>query len=205
MRIQSQRESFAYRIAGPVFDWRRSPEYDSEISKDHHSAPLENGDRLHVYRLPVSATNPWVHEIEPHDMPSRLPLSWHSGMSKLYPQEDVSPNMNDFLRRYPNSPVAMAISRNPEIDPPGTDRTRRNFSGWGRMVSQEGSFAPAGEPVNREGAPGEKWENGKFFPDPESAMAAVEQRYREEAPKWKREDHSSGVDYSDLNRFKDFL
>lgn len=167
-------------MLSPMFDWRRSPEYDSPgISADHHSAPLENGDRLHAYRLQVQAQNPWVFEIEPHDMPSRLPLRWNPELNLFRDDPQVKGDLPAFLRRWPNSPIAMAIARDDRVDPPGTDRSRRNFSVWSRQVD---------DPVR-----GRKWENGTFHPGPEEAMRAAERRYLEEAPKWgQRAPHARG-------------
>lgn len=145
------------RTASPVFDWRRSPEYDSPgISADHHSAPLENGDRLHAYRLNFNAINPWVFEIEPHDMPPRLPLRFHDGVNGDLPRKAVP----------------MAIARNPAVDPVGTDRTRRNFSLWGRRPDPDGGEHPG------------NWENGTSYTSLSEAVSAAEGRYLEEAPKW---------------------
>jgi hypothetical protein len=63
------------------FDWRRSPEYDSEYSMEHHSAPLENGDRLHVFHVPwVRVGDPdngkrsWWYELEGHHQTPRFPI-----------------------------------------------------------------------------------------------------------------------------------
>lgn len=162
------------RTASPMFDWRRSPEYDSPgISADHHSAPLENGDRLHVYRVNINATNPWVFEFHPHDMAPRLPLVWH---------DNVDPNLR-------GKPLPMAIGRNPDIDPPGSGRHRRNFSLWGREVD---------DPTRESG---KNWENGRAYTTPQEAMRAAEERYLEEAPKWgdraphARGDLGGGFDY----------
>lgn len=178
------------RTASPMFDWRPSPEYESPgLTADHHSAPLENGDRLHVYRLNVQAENPWVFEFHPHDMPSRLPLRWNPELD-LFKDDPQVGDMAAFLRRWPNSPITMAIARDDRVDPPGTDRSRRNFSVWSRQVD---------DPVR-----GKKWENGTFHPGPEEAMQEAEKRYLEEAPKWgdraphARGDLTQGFDYDDF-------
>jgi hypothetical protein len=164
------------RTAGPVFDWRPTPEYAAlGLTLDHHTAPLENGDRLHVYRpdFPGAGMTDkhWLYELEPHDMAPRLPLVWH---------DHVDPGTG----RAPGV-MHMIIGRNPEVDPPdGPDRRRRNLSLWGRGADEVRPH-----------------ENGRTFPTAEEAMQAAEQRYREEAPKWDdraphaRGDLSRGFDY----------
>lgn len=187
------------RTASPMFDWRPSPEYESPgLTADHHSAPLENGDRLHVYRLNVQAENPWVFEIHPHDMPSRLPLRWNPELDLFKDDPQVRDDLPAFLRRWPNSPIPMAIARDERVDPPGTDRSRRNFSMWSRQVDDP--------------ARGKKWENGTFLPGPGEAMLAAERRYMEEAPKWgQRAPHARGdlpmgdTDYENLINPRDDL
>lgn len=64
------------RFASPQFDWRRTPEHDSPgISADHYTAPLENGDSLHAYRLDTYGEREiWMHELRPHDLPMRFPI-----------------------------------------------------------------------------------------------------------------------------------
>lgn len=63
------------------FDWRRAPEYDSEYSMEHHTAPLENGDRLHVFHVPwVRVGDPdngkrhWWYELEGYHQTPRFPI-----------------------------------------------------------------------------------------------------------------------------------
>lgn len=155
------------RTASTLFDWRRSPEYDSPgITVDHHSAPLENGDRLHAYRMDVSTPH-WVFEIGPHDMPNRFPLRWIPG--HLVPEG------------FSHTTYGMVIGRDPEVDPPGTDRRRRNNSLWGRYLD---------DPTHPSG---KRHENGETYRTLAEAAEAAERRYLEEAPGWgQREPHRRG-------------
>lgn len=164
------------RTASPMFDWRRTPEYDSPgITVDHHSAPLENGDRLHAYRMDVSSPH-WVFEIEPHEMPSRFPLRW-------IPRHLVPEGFS-------HTPYGMVIGRDPEVDPPGAGRKRRNNSLWGRYLE---------DPTHPSGT---RHENGMTYGTLAEAARAAERRYLEEAPKWgQREPHQRGG--FDYDRFFD--
>lgn len=90
------------RQASPQFDWRRSPEHDSPgISTDHHTAPLENGDSLHVYRLDLSDHDVWMHELRPHDLPMRFPI--------------------------PRNPFDESSDWNVKINKPGFDRRNQQY------------------------------------------------------------------------------
>jgi hypothetical protein len=133
-------------LASPQFDWRHTPEYDSDLAVDHHIAPLENGDRLHVYRFNGRTKEHWMHEISPHDLPPRHPFP-----KNMHSADEWDETINK-----------------PQFD-------RRNFD-----------FGP--------------------FADKETAMEAVEQRYKEQAPTWgPRAPQRREVNYDNLDDFKDFL
>lgn len=139
-------------LASPQFDWRHSPEYDSDLVAEHHTAPLENGDRLHVFRMRMPGEKAlglgpeyWMHEIAPHDLPPRHPLP-----ENMHADDEWDATVNK-----------------PHFE-------RRNF------------------------------EMG--FANKETAMEAVEQRYKDQAKGWgPRAPHRREVNYDDLNSFKDFL
>lgn len=78
-RRQSHRDKWKLKPnpEGRKFDWRHEPAYETSMSTDHHVAPLENGDSLHVFRLPGDFSDDrqhWFHEIAPHHLPFRFPF-----------------------------------------------------------------------------------------------------------------------------------
>lgn len=172
IRIQSQADTFALRIASPEMDWRFSghPSRRDPADANYHdrwTAPLENGHWLEVNGLPNHPAS------RPEAPASR--------------QQGYAARIN--LGGYPD--VGWSRTQHDRIGiAPLTHKALENEYSWLSSGPDAKQSPYLREPYNSR----------------QEAMKGAEDHYKAMFPIGTNTgDHDSGVDYSDLNSFKDQL
>ena len=189
MRIQSQREAFAYRIAS-AFDWRLTHEgrpWHDNLDQNYevHSAPLENGHELHAWKDTSEPKSSWEWAItHPRNAASKE-------YSKKWTPEnlwDGPPRDHPWRQSEEWNPPQPLVSEYLAAAGPESKYNVRCFDRW----------LPDHEPP--------VLVHSDHIPSLGHAKQQAEEAYQKMFPLGTNTGgHESGNDYSDLNSFKDFL